>query len=183
MRPLFSLYNSSMSKKEKDKEVLSSTSNVSPSSMWGHEVVMDIKEIMTKRFEMEMGSSQTILKKAYLDKYLSEDHEHMDVNFDILTWSKMARDMLAIPISTVASKSAFSTGGRVLYAFRTCLTSKMVETLVCTQYWVRESHEPINIDDILLEVEKMEEEDLTMEKPTIIIDETVDELTERLGMN
>ncbi|CAI9292065.1 unnamed protein product [Lactuca saligna] len=194
MRALFNLYNSSMPQKEKDEEVSSTTTNASPSSMWGHEVVMDIEELMTKRFEMAMGSSETILKKTELDKYLSEDREPMDVNFDILTWwkvqqcrypilAKMAHDMLAIPISMVASESAFSNGGRVLDDFRTCLTSKMVEALVCTQDWVRESHEPININDILLEVEKMEDEglkDLTMEQPTIIIDETVDELTERL---
>ena len=74
--------------------------------------------------------------------------------FDILKWwkgqssrfpilSKLARDVLAIPISTVASESAFSTGGRVLDDFRTSLTPFMVEALVCTQDWLRK---PTSID-------------------------------------
>ncbi|KAL4556392.1 hypothetical protein LXL04_039043 [Taraxacum kok-saghyz] len=149
---------------------------------------------MTKHFEMDMGSSEANLNKTELDKYLGEDREAMDVNFDILKWwginkcrypvlSKMARDVLAIPVSTVASESAFSTGGRVLDSFRTSLTPRMVEALVCTQDWVRDCHDPINVDDILLEIEKLEEEglkDLTVDQPTIIIDETVDELADNI---
>lgn len=49
----------------------------------------------------------------------------------------MARDVLAIPITTVASESAFSTGGRILDDFRTSLTPFMLEALVCTQNWLR----------------------------------------------
>jgi hypothetical protein len=45
---------------------------------------------------------------------------------------RLARDVLAIPISTVASESAFSTGGRILDDFRSSLTPFMVEALVCT---------------------------------------------------
>ena len=93
----------------------------------------------------------------------------MDPNFDILKWwkvnqcrytvlAKMARDILAIPVSTVASESAFSTGGRVLDCFRTALTPRMVEALVCAQDWLRASHSSISIDDTLLEIEKMEAE-------------------------
>lgn len=73
--------------------------------------------------------------KSELDKYLSEnddDDDTADANFSVLNWWKvnslrfpilllMARDVLAIPISTVASKSVFSTGGRVLDAFRPSL--------------------------------------------------------------
>ena len=49
----------------------------------------------------------------------------------------MAREVLAIPISTVASECAFSTGGRVVNPYRSCLTPKIVEVLVCTQDWLR----------------------------------------------
>ncbi|KAL4592656.1 hypothetical protein LXL04_005659 [Taraxacum kok-saghyz] len=191
---LFDSYNSSLPENENEEEVSSSTPNDSHNSSWGDEVEMDIEQLMTKHFEMDMGSSEANLNKTELDKYLGEDREAMDVNFDILKWwginkcrypvlTKMARDVLAIPVSTVASESAFSTGGRVLDSFRTSLTPRMVEALVCTQDWVRDCHDSINVDDILLELEKLEEEglkDLTVDQPTIIIDETVDELADNI---
>lgn len=116
-----------------------------------------------------MGNSESNVKKTEVDKYLAEEREPMDTNFDILNWwrvqqcryptlAKMARDMLAIPVSTVASESAFSTGGRVLDSFRTNLTPRMVEALVCSRDWIRASRTPISIADTFLELEKMEEE-------------------------
>ncbi|CAN1289823.1 Zinc finger BED domain-containing protein RICESLEEPER 2 [Linum perenne] len=51
----------------------------------------------------------------------------------------MARDILAIPISTVASKSPFSTGGRVLNDFRTSLSPQVFEALICCEDWLRDS--------------------------------------------
>ena len=59
------------------------------------------------------------------------------VNFPIL--SKVARDVLCIPISTVASESAFSAGGRILDDYRSFLTRDMVELLVCGGDWIRAS--------------------------------------------
>lgn len=41
--------------------------------------------------------------------------------------------------SVSTSESAFSTGGRVLDIFRTCLNPDMSETLICTQNWLRYS--------------------------------------------
>ncbi|KAE8661495.1 Detected protein of unknown function [Hibiscus syriacus] len=92
------------------------------------------------------GEDQT----SELDKYLGEAVENYDDEFDILSWwkvnsprfpvlSNMAKDVLAIPLSTVASESAFSTGGRVLDQFRSSLTPKMVQALVCTQDYIKKS--------------------------------------------
>ena len=50
--------------------------------------------------------------------------------------SKLARDVLAVLISTVASKSAFSTIGRILDPFRSSLSPLMVQNLVCAQDWL-----------------------------------------------
>lgn len=59
----------------------------------------------------------------------------------------MARDILAIPISSVASECAFSAGGRVLNKFRSSLLPSTVEALVCTQDWIRTSVLPLDGDD------------------------------------
>ncbi|XP_019179230.1 PREDICTED: zinc finger BED domain-containing protein RICESLEEPER 2-like [Ipomoea nil] len=72
--------------------------------------------------------------------------------------SKMARDVLAVPISTVASESCFSTSGRVLDPFRSSLTPKIVEALICTQDWLRAPNQPIQVEENLEEVERLEKE-------------------------
>ena len=69
----------------------------------------------------------------------------------------MARDVLAFPISTVASKSAFSTGGRVLDPFRSSLTPRIVEALICTQDWIRSSNSPILVEEAIDDVENLEQ--------------------------
>ncbi|XP_075663040.1 zinc finger BED domain-containing protein RICESLEEPER 2-like [Castanea sativa] len=51
--------------------------------------------------------------------------------------SKMASDILSIPITTIASESAFSTGGRVIDVYRASLSTKTVQALLCGSDWVR----------------------------------------------
>ena len=68
-------------------------------------------------------------------------------NFDILVWwkengpkypilSSIARDILAIPVSTVTSESIFSTGGKVVSPHRNKLHSDTLEALMCDQNWL-----------------------------------------------
>jgi hypothetical protein len=80
-------------------------------------------------------------EKSKIDWYLMEDVEKLNTNFDILNWWKVnstkfpvfaqiARNVLVIPITTVASELAFSTGGLVLDPFRSLLAPSTVEALV-----------------------------------------------------
>ncbi|KAL9677770.1 hypothetical protein QQ045_015606 [Rhodiola kirilowii] len=91
----------------------------------------------------------TTLEKYELERYLEDDivDEIDDPGFDNLNWwntnllsykilSVMVRDVLAIPVSTVASESCFSTSGRVLDVFCSSLSPRMVEALICTQNWM-----------------------------------------------
>ncbi|TVU23008.1 hypothetical protein EJB05_32734 [Eragrostis curvula] len=83
-----------------------------------------------------------------LDSYLEENPIPRSDDFDLLGWwksnstkwpvlSRMARDVLTTPASSVASESAFSTGQRVVSDFRSRLTTETVEALICLQDWLR----------------------------------------------
>ncbi|KAH0702686.1 hypothetical protein KY285_016964 [Solanum tuberosum] len=107
--------------------------------------------------------------KTELDKYLEEDIEIGKADFDVLLWwkinsprfpflSEMARDVLAIPISSVASECAFSTGGRILDSFRSSLTPKLVQALVCLQDWLRSEPQSISIEENLDFLEQLKQD-------------------------
>lgn len=53
------------------------------------------------------------------------------------TLQKIAKDILAIPASTVASESAFSMGGRVVSQHRSRLHGNIIEALMCMQNWLQ----------------------------------------------
>lgn len=68
----------------------------------------------------------------------------MDENFNVLTWwmynrsvfptlQKIARDIYAIPVSTVAFQPTFSMEGRIISPQRSRLHPELVEALACTQ--------------------------------------------------
>jgi hypothetical protein len=90
---------------------------------------------------------KTRAPKSELDIYFEEECVEDIENFDILAWWKahaekfpilsvVARDFLAIPLSTVPSESAFSLGGRILGESRSSLTGEMLEALVCAKDWL-----------------------------------------------
>ncbi|KAJ1253533.1 hypothetical protein BS78_K242300 [Paspalum vaginatum] len=88
-----------------------------------------------------------------LDVYMKEkifrwvDPCGKGAQFDVLSWwksnqvkypvlSRLARDVLAVQVSTVASESAFSSSGRIVSKFRSSLDPEAVEALVCTKDWM-----------------------------------------------
>lgn len=92
--------------------------------------------------------------KTEVEIYRSDTLEKRVENFEVLGWWKInshkfsillqvARHVLGMPISTVASESAFSTGGRVIHRYRTNLTPVTTKALICTQDWIRST--PIDI--------------------------------------
>nr|KAJ0207862.1 hypothetical protein LSAT_V11C500296370 [Lactuca sativa] len=50
--------------------------------------------------------------------------------------AKLAMDILCVPVSTVASKSGFTLGGRVLNEYRSSMKSAIVEAVICSRDWL-----------------------------------------------
>ncbi|KAK1381577.1 hypothetical protein POM88_028321 [Heracleum sosnowskyi] len=110
---------------------------------------------------MQQQQLETTEKKNDIDIYLAEEPLNpMIVQFDILVWwkdnasryktlSMIVKDILVIPVSTVASESTFSTSGRILDPFRSSLSPKMLEALVCTQSWLKGRRDGIKSDTYL----------------------------------
>lgn len=82
--------------------------------------------------------------KSELEHYLGEPVLPRSSNFDILAWWKaneskyltlhaIARDILAILVSTVSSKSSFNTSGRFVSLRHSRLHPKTLEALMCAQ--------------------------------------------------
>uniref|UniRef100_A0A0D2ZQJ4 HAT C-terminal dimerisation domain-containing protein n=1 Tax=Brassica oleracea var. oleracea TaxID=109376 RepID=A0A0D2ZQJ4_BRAOL len=73
---------------------------------------------------------------------------------------ELAKDVLAVQVSSVASESAFSTSGRILDPYRSSLTPYMIEALICTQQWMRSSNQSqpavANLAQMLEEVDFFE---------------------------
>ena len=83
-----------------------------------------------------------------IDRYLSVEIVSFEDNedFEILEWWKkqqikylvlsiIARDVLTVHVSTVASKAAFSAGGRVVSKKRCNLSPEAIKTVVCLKNW------------------------------------------------
>jgi hypothetical protein len=124
---------------------LRETQPTTPSSSGATIVTNDDAEFDAYVEAIAVNSSSSA--KYELDHYLREAVIKNTPDFDILNWWKVngvvyptlqaiARDVLAIPISTVASESAFSTGGRILSPHRSRLNWTTVEALMCARSWL-----------------------------------------------
>ncbi|XP_065666283.1 uncharacterized protein LOC136087439 [Hydra vulgaris] len=106
-------------------------------------------------------NTNSVAEKTELELYLEEKHFKCEPSthftFDVLGWwkvhsinkpilSMMAREILSIPLTLVASESAFSAGGRLLDSFRSSLSPKTVEALVCCASWLKDDSQEKKVD-------------------------------------
>ncbi|KAB1208993.1 putative AC transposase [Morella rubra] len=94
---------------------------------------------------METTSQQM---KSELDQYLEESLLPRVQEFDVLGWwklnkmkyptlSKMARDILSIPVSTAGPDSVFDTTSKEMDRYRSSLRPETVEALICAKDWMQ----------------------------------------------
>ncbi|TYH95344.1 hypothetical protein ES332_A12G100100v1 [Gossypium tomentosum] len=99
-------------------------------------------------YKRYLNESSTMSEKSQLDIYLVELALELNSQIDVLDyWSKssvryneislLARDLFAIPISTVASESAFNMGKKVITPLKSSLKPKTVQAVVCLDDWIR----------------------------------------------
>jgi hypothetical protein len=129
------------------------------------EVEKKLAEKEQRRKARRAGIISNDVDRYLLDAIEGDDHS----NFDILNWwrvngvskypilASIERDVLAIPVSTIASESCFSTSGRIIDPFRSSLSPKMVEALICTQNWLRSTHVALHHEPTIEEMEFCEE--------------------------
>nr|DAD23243.1 TPA_asm: hypothetical protein HUJ06_024706 [Nelumbo nucifera] len=103
-------------------------------------------------------------RKSQLDLYLEEPYVERQTELNVIAYWKscekrfpelslMARDILKIPISTVAFEAAFSGGRRLLNQYHSSLAPKMVEALICTRDWLFGSEDKAEKDDVNIDLE------------------------------
>ncbi|KAH0736593.1 hypothetical protein KY285_012300 [Solanum tuberosum] len=144
-------------KKVDNKSTLSDLSDSSSSCSQNSRTKAFRTKLHMKKQKENSGSGAA---KSELERYLKEDQELEHDDFDVLSWwkvnaprfpilSELAHDVLAIPISSVALECAFSIGGRILDRFRSSLTPKCVQSLVCAQDWLRKEPNSIYVEESL----------------------------------
>ncbi|KAL6137442.1 hypothetical protein ACLB2K_062734 [Fragaria x ananassa] len=108
---------------------------------------------MLADWEQVLENDESMVVSNEVDRYLLDPIEKPQADkkkeeFQLLLWWKLngskypnlaavAKDVLAIQVSTVASESSFSTGKRVIDPHKSSLTPKSVEALICLQNWLK----------------------------------------------
>ncbi|KMS99565.1 hypothetical protein BVRB_1g022610 [Beta vulgaris subsp. vulgaris] len=123
----------------------SSSKNMAAHGESGVVGVSSSDDLMTD-FDCFSAEQSTVTAKSDMELYFEEHIIPRTTNIDLLSYwegnkvrypvlAQLAKDVLAVPISTMASESAFSTGGRVLDCFRSSLKPSTVEGIICLRDW------------------------------------------------
>lgn len=86
--------------------------------------------------------------KSEIDQYLEESIIPRRHDFDVLNWwrvnrsryptlSRLASDVLSIPLSTVPSESVFKSGERKMDSYLSSLRPKTLQALICAKDWLQ----------------------------------------------
>ncbi|KAL3636940.1 hypothetical protein CASFOL_019239 [Castilleja foliolosa] len=134
LRELFNEYSMGPSSLDRDPSLPSSSSS-------SRDKLKGFDKFLYDTSQIQNASSD-------LDKYLEEPVFPRNHDFSILNWwkvhmprypilSMMARDVLAIPVSTLGQDVVFSNCGRVLDKSYSSLSPETREALICGQDWLK----------------------------------------------
>ncbi|XP_012081198.1 zinc finger BED domain-containing protein DAYSLEEPER [Jatropha curcas] len=107
-----------------------------------------LSDIGLTDFDVYIMDTTSQQMKSELDQYLEESLLPRVHEFDVLSWwklnklkyptlSKMARDILTIPVSSAALDSVFDTVTKEVDQYRCSLRPETVEALVCAKDWLQ----------------------------------------------
>ncbi|XP_047940904.1 zinc finger BED domain-containing protein DAYSLEEPER [Salvia hispanica] len=99
-------------------------------------------------FDVYIMETTSQLSKSELDQYLQESLLPRVHEFDVVGWwkvnrmkyptlSKMACDILSIPVCTVPAASVFDTVRKEMDSYRCSLRPETVEALICAKDWLQ----------------------------------------------
>ncbi|KAL2499708.1 Zinc finger BED domain-containing protein DAYSLEEPER [Abeliophyllum distichum] len=131
----------------------SSSNPTNPNDYWSFLILKGTQNASSSASSLFPSTNGTNIRDVPLELARIFGHDMLNLldenernNFDILRWwrqnerqypilSIIARDLLTLPVSTVASESAFSTGGRMLTDMRSRLKPDILESLMCLKDW------------------------------------------------
>lgn len=113
-------------------------------------------------FDMYIMETTSHQSRSELDQYLEESLLPRVHEFDVLGWwklnknkyptlSKMARDILTIPVCTLGPDSIFDTMRKEMDCYRCSLRPETVEALICAKDWLK--CEPEEVSNALVKME------------------------------
>ncbi|CAH9073040.1 unnamed protein product [Cuscuta epithymum] len=102
---------------------------------------------LMKKTKTTHVTEQSALNEITLYLTYEVDFEEND-DFDVLDWwkskertfpilARMAKQVLSMPVSTIAVEQEFSSAGNVLTASRSRLSAESLETLICYHDWLK----------------------------------------------
>ncbi|GMH30685.1 hypothetical protein Nepgr_032528 [Nepenthes gracilis] len=113
-------------------------------------------------FDMYIMETSSQQSKSELDQYLEESLLPRVQDFDVLSWwklnklkypilSKMARDILSIPLSTMGPDLVFDVVSKEMDQYRSSLRPETMEALICAKDWLQ--YESLEASNAIVKME------------------------------
>ncbi|KAG8366097.1 hypothetical protein BUALT_Bualt17G0040500 [Buddleja alternifolia] len=163
-------------KKEKLKTILASVSSriCLTSDLWSS-IVSNGYMTITAHY---VDDNQVLQKKMLIFRHLLPPHDGQSIGEKLVDFLQewgierkvftitldnarypelalMARDILSIPITTVASESAFSHGSRIIGKFHSSILPKNTEAILCSCNWLEAYNSEIEEEELSTDIETL----------------------------